>query len=123
MMNTRYIAEEYRLSHWAGIMQDRKESGLSIKSYCASAGFHTNVYYYWQRKLREAACRDMFSAKEPAPQAIVPSGWAVVSEPTLEPSSEANAVTIEIGKFRVNVEDTTSPEQLEKILRVLMSLC
>jgi transposase-like protein len=122
-MNTRYIAEEYRLSHWAGIMQDRKESGLSIKSYCASAGIHTNVYYYWQRKLRETASRDMLSPKEPRPQSIVPSGWAVVSEPTLEPSSQSSEVMIEIGKFRVSAGNAMSPEHLEQILRVLIKLC
>jgi transposase-like protein len=55
-MNTKEIAEGYRLSHWAGIIQERKESGLSIKAYCERSGFHENSYYYWQRKLREAAC-------------------------------------------------------------------
>ena len=113
-MNTRYIAEEYRLSHWAGIMQARKESGLSIKAYCLSAGFHANVYYYWQRKLREAACRDMLSIKEPAPQTMVPSGWTAVSEAILEPSTESSAVTIEIGKFRVSAGKDTRRNSLKK---------
>jgi len=58
-MNTRYIAEEHRLAHWAGIMRDRAESGLSIRAYCESAGFHENNYYYWQKRLREAACEEM----------------------------------------------------------------
>jgi len=58
-MNTRAIAEEYRLTHWAQIMQERQQSGLSIKSYCERAGLHENVYYYWQRKLREAAYREL----------------------------------------------------------------
>jgi len=55
MRNTREIAAEYRLSHWAGIMQERVSSGMSVKAYCASVGLHENVYYYWQKKLREAA--------------------------------------------------------------------
>ena len=54
-MNTREIAEEYRLSHWAGVVRERQESGLSIKAFCEKAGFHQNIYFYWQRKLREAA--------------------------------------------------------------------
>ena len=58
-MNTREIAEEYRLSHWAEKMRERQELGLSIKAYCAQQGFHENVYYYWQRKLREAACTEL----------------------------------------------------------------
>jgi len=54
-MNTREIAGGYRLTHWAQIMHERQESGMSIKAYCKQQGFHENVYYYWQRKLREAA--------------------------------------------------------------------
>jgi len=58
-VNTRAIAAEYRLAHWAQIVQERQKSGLSIKLYCENAGFHENIYYYWQRKLREAACREL----------------------------------------------------------------
>ena len=44
-MNTREMASEYRLSHWARILRDRSESGLSVKEYCKSAGFHENSFY------------------------------------------------------------------------------
>jgi len=62
-MNTRQIAAEYRLSHWTGIVKDRQESGLSIKAYCERAGFHENIYFYWQRKLRAAACEQLAETK------------------------------------------------------------
>ncbi|WP_337999084.1 IS66 family insertion sequence element accessory protein TnpA, partial [Desulforamulus hydrothermalis] len=58
-MNTREIAAEYRLAHWAQIVRRKNESGLSIKAFCASEGFRENTYYYWQRKLREAACEQL----------------------------------------------------------------
>jgi len=58
-MNTRQIATEVRLSQWAGIMQERLESGLSVKAFCDREGFHENKYFYWQRKLREAACEQL----------------------------------------------------------------
>ena len=45
-MNTREIATEYRLSHWAQVMRERIESGLSIKAFCENVGFHENIYYY-----------------------------------------------------------------------------
>ena len=54
MINTREIAEEYRLGHWAQVMQERISSGLSIKAYCRQIGISTNTYHYWQKKLREA---------------------------------------------------------------------
>jgi hypothetical protein len=58
-MNTRQIAAEYRLAYWAGIVRERTERGLSIRAFCAEKGFHENCYFYWQRKLREAACEKL----------------------------------------------------------------
>lgn len=58
-MHTREMASEYRLADWSRVMRERRESGLSIKAFCQASGIHSNVYYYWQRKLREAACRQV----------------------------------------------------------------
>jgi len=76
-MNTRYITEEHRLAHWAGIMRDRSESGLSVKAYCESAGFHENRYYYWQKKLREAAY-DELARIQGKPTNLVPASFMEV---------------------------------------------
>ena len=43
-MNTKYIAAEYRLSQWAQIMKERKETGLSIRAYCEGRGIHENTF-------------------------------------------------------------------------------
>ena len=48
-MNTRYIAKEYRMAHWAKIITDQKESRLTIREYCEKSGLHENSYYYWVR--------------------------------------------------------------------------
>ena len=120
-MNTRNIAEEYRLSHWAGIMRERQESGLSIKAFCEAGGFHQNVYFYWQRKLRETSCQELQAINNKRGKAIVPSGWAVCEEAEAEPKE--SGVSIEIGKCRVKVGAEVCSEQLEKVCRVLMSLC
>jgi len=118
-MNTREIAEEYRLSHWSGIMRDRVASGLTIKAFCKTAGFHENVYYYWQRKLREVACREMLTTAQE--KAVVPSGWAVCEPAKAE--SSGSSIYIEIGKCRVSVDADVKVEALEKVCRVLMALC
>ena len=73
-MNTREIAEEYRLSHWSEKMRERQELGLSIKAYCEQQGFHENIYYYWQRKLRKTACTEV--AVKGQRGGLVANGWA-----------------------------------------------
>ena len=122
MMNTRYIAAELRLSHWAAIMRERQESGLSIKAFCQSRGFHTNKYVYWQRKLRTAACEALLPPSTQAP-AVLPSGWALCEEVPTESKSADDAIVIEIGKCQLRVCSNTNPELLEKTCRVLTSLC
>jgi hypothetical protein len=117
-MNTREIAEEYRLSHWAAKMQERQQFGLSIKAYCEQQGFHENVYYYWQRKLREAACAELV-AKEQATD-LVPAGWARLT--TDESVSLEQALTIEINGCCVAVTAETDSELLAKVCRALKAL-
>ena len=62
-MNTKDIATAFRMRHWAGIMDERKRSGLSVRRFCINAGIPENNYYYWQKKLREAACEEIANAE------------------------------------------------------------
>jgi putative transposase len=125
MVNTREIAAEYRLSHWAQIMQERVQSGLSIKAFCGQIGICHNTYFYWQRKLREAACRELMvnpqnetaiTRKPP-----VPSGWAVCE--TSKAADKVKALPIEINGCRVLADTDVDPDLLSKVCRVLKSLC
>jgi len=125
MVNTREIAEEYRLSHWAQIMRERQESGLSIKAYCEQIGVCGNTYFYWQRRVREAAYQEL--AVKPQSKAMihakspVPNGWALCE--VAEPKNSGKALTIEIGKFRVLADTDTDFELLPKVCKTLASLC
>ena len=130
-MNTRHIAEEFRLSHWAGIMRERQASGLSIKAFCKSSGFHENVYFYWQRRLREAACQGLIPQQAHTDtsrneiisndKALVPSGWAQLTE--IEPApAPMSSLTVEISGCRINVSTDTDSALLAKVCALLKSL-
>ena len=123
-MNTRKIAAEYRLSHWAKIMQERKESGLNITEYCKTAGMHTNTYFYWQKKLREAACTEFLqlpTTRTGNTKENVPQGWAICE--IAPPEQKGNAINIEIGKSRLSITSDVDMGLLTKICRVLVELC
>jgi putative transposase len=119
-MNTRKFAAEYRLGKWAQTIQERTVSGESIKKFCQSRGISRNTYFYWQRKLRAQACRELLPvlANE---KAVIPSGWAVCETAKTERSE--SGINIEIGQCRVAVGSEFSPEVLEGVCRVLVSLC
>jgi len=128
-MNTRAVASEIRISHWAQIMQERNERGVSVREYCKTAGIKEYIYYYWQRKLRETVCRGALpnthgaSASNPIrfEKPIIPTGWAVC-EPEESVESET-ALSIEIGGCRILVNSDVDTELLLRVCRVLKSLC
>ena len=121
MVNTRGIAKEYRLSHWAQVMRERQENGQSIKAHCEQTGIAVNTYHYWQRKLRVEACTALM-ARESAlpPVTAAPEGWAVCEAE--KPDAGLATVSIEIGKCRVTATAETDAELLGKVCRVLAGL-
>ena len=138
MINMREVASEYRLSNWAGVIRERNASGMSIKAYCESIGIRPNVYFYWQRKLREAACKELLPAaltdadiskarnnsiEQTQSMPRQAPGWAVCEIAVPSTTPVTREVIIEIGKSRVSASVGTDLEHLSNICRMLMSLC
>jgi len=126
MINTREIASEYRLSHWALIIQERSESGLSIKAFCRQIGICANTYFYWQRKLREAACEQL-TKRESTPKFLSAPSFAevmVCESPTSVASVEAvSQLRIEISGVQITADSTYPTDKLSALLRELMRSC
>lgn len=121
-MNTREMTTEYRMSQWAKILHERRESGEGVGEFCERRGISRNVYFYWQKKLRERLGKELMPAlTEEASQNITPQGWALCKQS--EPKPPESSITLEIGAFRISVGENASTEQLEKVCRVLKSLC
>jgi len=119
-VNTRDIAADYRLAHWARIMQERVDRKLSIRAYCEETGIHENTYFYWQKKLREAACAGMQTAGLANGKSIVPKGWTALS--VKEESFQSQGLTVEVNGCRVRVLVDTDPVLLVKVCRALKAL-
>ena len=125
MINTREIANEYRLSHWAQIMQERTARCISIKEYCKHLGICGNTYYYWQRRVREAACEQL-TKLEPAQNSPAQPGFSevVVYEPTSQPPMEAvSQLHIEVSGLQITADSTYPPDKLAALLRALTQPC
>ena len=69
------VKREFQLQQWRGMVQERKESGLSVKEWCAGCGITEHVYYYRLRQLRLAACHALQEA-QPVQLAEVPEHHA-----------------------------------------------
>ena len=49
------VRAEYRLQQWMQIFEERRDSGLSNRQFCKQKHICEKTYYYWLRKVREAA--------------------------------------------------------------------
>ena len=130
MVNTREIAEEYRLSHWAQVMQARMQSGLSIKAYCKQIGICGNTYFYWQRRVRAAACEQLALShpEKTGTNLSIPSFTEVrVMEPAVAPvlpkATPPSQIRVEIGKIQMTADSTYPTDQLAALLRELTRSC
>jgi len=117
-MDTRKAAAEYRMSQWAQLIQARLDSGQSINAFCQSAGINRHAYFYWQKRLRKAACTEV--EKQEETKGIVPSGWMQFMPP--QPQQMRATLDIEINGCHINVNSDTDPVLLKKVCLVLRSL-
>ena len=116
-MNTRALATEYRLAQWAQLMQARSASGQSIDEFCQANGISRNKYFYWQRKLREAAAQQL-AARQPE-TALVPSGWAQVTEHAV--LKDSKSLLLRIGGAEIELREGFDEALLASVCRVLSS--
>jgi len=120
-MNTREIATQYRLSNWSQALSDRVARKESVKEFCKRKGISKNTYFYWQRKVREAAVQEMLPSVIESPSPI-PAGWRQV-EGIAVPKAEESELTIEIGKSRIKVNKAIDSELLTQVCKVLVEVC
>ena len=101
------------------MLQERIQNGQSIKDFCMSVGISRNTYFYWQRKLREAACTELAVREQARETKLVPGGWARLETPNAQVPA---AVSVEINGCRIEVTAETDSELLAKVCRTLKSL-
>ena len=126
MINTREIAEEYRLSHWAHIMQERMQSGMYIKDFCKQIGICQNTYFYWQRRVRAAACEQMVKP-EAAQKSLSLGGFSevMVVETTvpLASAEPAPQLRIEYAGIQISADSGYPVEMLATLIQGLRRTC
>ena len=70
MGNVVQVRNEYRKQQWVQIIRECQRSGLSNKEYCRQHGISEKSYYYWLRKLRNAAAEGLPQIVEVASAAV-----------------------------------------------------
>ena len=129
-MDTQKVASEYRLSQWTQRLQAQKNSGQSITEFCEAMGVSRNTYFYWQKKVREAACERLVEYHTEANSTrLAPSGFAeIMIEGTTkrEQSPEMASpgqLRIEAAGARIMADSEYPAEKLAALVRELLRPC
>lgn len=112
MNETKLATMSVRMQYWADTIRDRSESGLTVDQYCLEHGLSRHKYFYWLRKIREAA----LDASGVSFVEITPPAKRLDNSRTSVFDSEA---MISIGNINVSVNSKTSNELLSRILEVV----
>ncbi len=115
-MDIAKITNDFRLSEWLQVMKEHKVSGMTVNNFCNSRGIRRHSFYYWQRKLREAASSEISERTEA--DLAAPSGWLQLKQ---ENDSE-DTIEVTINGFSINVSIDTNPELLKKVCSILRTV-
>lgn len=119
-MTTREATRQYRLSKWAEIIRDCRNSGQTISAWCAANNVNIKKYYYWLRLLRESACESM-PALSSSSQQFVPLKMPadlVKSEQATTTSSSHITLRVNLVTVKINNGASTTENNLRAIANV-----
>jgi hypothetical protein len=122
-MTTREITHQYRLSQWTEIIRECRSSGQTVISWCDERNINVKSYYYWLKKVREAACKSLPQTGGDS-QSMVPVN--TVSQTSSNTQVAANELPydlrIHFGSCTIDVSNTASSSTIENTLRVLKNV-
>ena len=106
------VRQEYRLREWAMVVEECRLSGLSNRAYCRERGISEKTYYYWLRRLRQAA---ITAAGEPTQNKLVEVSLR-------EDAEKSGGLSLSFKGAELTVTDETSEAALRTVLRVLREI-
>lgn len=121
------ITHQVRAEHWAKIMNECINSGMSKTAWCRANGISEKQFFYWQRILRREAFENSQNSSLPATvgsdQELTPATQRTVSftEVKLPSSSQSTApvfhpdLVIRKGSLILEISNSASDELLSQI--------
>ena len=105
-MNTKLATSRMRTGQWADIIKDCEESGLKVDDYCARHDLSRYAYFYWLRKVNEAA--------------LTQNGFVEVRQQvevsTCYPSPK---LTVSVNEVVLGIDENTPMYLLANVIKVL----
>jgi len=101
--------------NWKKIIEERKQSGLTVREWCKQHSINENIYYYHQTKIRKSESADIVKDTD---------DWIEINSLKAEINSEkTDSIIIRIKDFEVEITENSNQAILPSILKVLKTVC
>jgi putative transposase len=111
------ITREMRMMQWTPIIQECRNSNMTVKAWCQNNNVNQKQFYYWQRRIREAAYETFTDSKVQGKPSFVQ--LPVASIPQINSGSFTADMIIQVGSNRLELSNTTSENLLSMVLSVI----
>jgi hypothetical protein len=128
------MKNKVKLVEWTRLIQQRSESGKTVKAWCEEQGIRLRQYNYWLRRVREAAVKKAaagdYTDTTAAPASgisialpVVPPGMKEFARIELARPALMPAMSIRIGVAECEVYNGADPNVIERAFSALVKIC
>ena len=123
-MDVQKLTHEVRLQQWGRTVKDCRSSGKSIKAWCAEQNINIKTYYYWQKKVCQATCREL-ATNHPRPSIAVNAPPIPVFAELRKPDHPSGqlALTIQRNHMEIEIYRGADTVIVETVLQAIRNLC
>ena len=123
-MDVQKLTHEVRLQQWGRTVKDCRSSGKSVKAWCAERNINIKTYYYWQKKVCQATCRELAMNHLQPSTAVNAAPIPVFAEfRKPEPPSGQLALTIQRNHMEIQIYRGADAVIVETVLQAIRNLC
>lgn len=121
-MDTSKVAQQYRLNQWIQRIRECRSSGQTVAVWCAEHNIRLSSYFYWLKRVRQAACEALPSLNIESNK-IVPVSLPVSGNDGGSTNQESSPdIVIRIGAVAMEVHANASQLLIENTLRALQNV-
>ena len=119
------ITHEMRLKNWTHVVEEcnNRPQDVTVKQWLADNGINEKVYYYWLRRVRQAAY-DQMKSEQTGELVVTPNNKISYAEITLTGNTisralNAPAAVISAGGISIDISEQASEEFLIRLMRAM----
>lgn len=119
------ITHEARLDNWKHIVEEcsKRPQGVTVKQWVADNGINEKVYYYWLRRVRQAAY-DQMRLEQSGELAVTSDRRVSYAEITLTGNTSSGqsmhpVAVLSAGNISIDISEQASEEFLIKLMRAM----